>query len=115
QHISNSPLRQNCQTNKQERDMGRMLRWTLHKRMDQNPRTSCVLVSILVKELERVSATPGRGQCHLREGTVGQCHPRRGQCHLREGTVPPQGGDSATPGRVAHAGGSGAALPSAVS
>ncbi|XP_059720676.1 phosphoinositide 3-kinase regulatory subunit 6 isoform X2 [Haemorhous mexicanus] len=30
-----------------------MLRWTLHKRMDQNPRTSCVLVSILVKELER--------------------------------------------------------------
>nr|XP_041575823.1 phosphoinositide 3-kinase regulatory subunit 6 isoform X2 [Taeniopygia guttata] len=30
-----------------------MLRWTLHKRTDQNPRTSCVLVSILVKELER--------------------------------------------------------------
>ncbi|XP_063031786.1 phosphoinositide 3-kinase regulatory subunit 6 isoform X1 [Melospiza melodia melodia] len=30
-----------------------MLRWTLHKRMDQNPRTSGVLVSILVKELER--------------------------------------------------------------
>ncbi|XP_066421751.1 phosphoinositide 3-kinase regulatory subunit 6 isoform X2 [Molothrus aeneus] len=30
-----------------------MLRWTLHKKMDQNPRTSCVLVSILVKELER--------------------------------------------------------------
>uniref|UniRef100_A0A8C3MR33 Phosphoinositide 3-kinase regulatory subunit 6 n=1 Tax=Geospiza parvula TaxID=87175 RepID=A0A8C3MR33_GEOPR len=30
-----------------------MLRWTLHKRMDQNPRTSCVLVGILVKELER--------------------------------------------------------------
>ncbi|XP_041261145.1 phosphoinositide 3-kinase regulatory subunit 6 isoform X4 [Onychostruthus taczanowskii] len=30
-----------------------MLRWTLHKRIDQNPRTSCVLVRILVKELER--------------------------------------------------------------
>ncbi|NXQ15834.1 PI3R6 kinase, partial [Peucedramus taeniatus] len=30
-----------------------MLRWTLHKRTDQNPRTSCVLVRILVKELER--------------------------------------------------------------
>ncbi|OWK52880.1 Phosphoinositide 3-kinase regulatory subunit 6 [Lonchura striata] len=30
-----------------------MLRWTLHKRTDQNPRTSCTLVSILVKELER--------------------------------------------------------------
>ncbi|NWT99757.1 PI3R6 kinase, partial [Urocynchramus pylzowi] len=30
-----------------------MLRWTLHKRIDQNPRTSCVLARILVKELER--------------------------------------------------------------
>ncbi|NXP62006.1 PI3R6 kinase, partial [Chloropsis cyanopogon] len=30
-----------------------MLRWTLHKKTDQNPRTSCVLVRILVKELER--------------------------------------------------------------
>ncbi|XP_053850808.1 phosphoinositide 3-kinase regulatory subunit 6 isoform X1 [Vidua macroura] len=30
-----------------------MLRWTLHKRIDQNPRTSGVLARILVKELER--------------------------------------------------------------
>ncbi|NWH40667.1 PI3R6 kinase, partial [Chloropsis hardwickii] len=30
-----------------------MLRWTLHKKTDQNPRTSSVLVRILVKELER--------------------------------------------------------------
>ncbi|XP_057894686.1 phosphoinositide 3-kinase regulatory subunit 6 isoform X2 [Melospiza georgiana] len=35
-----------------------MLRWTLHKRMDQNPRTSGVLVSILVKELERAPCIP---------------------------------------------------------
>ncbi|XP_054026605.1 phosphoinositide 3-kinase regulatory subunit 6 [Dryobates pubescens] len=30
-----------------------MLRWTLHKKIDQNPRNSSMLVSILVKELER--------------------------------------------------------------
>ncbi|NXO77570.1 PI3R6 kinase, partial [Sitta europaea] len=30
-----------------------MLRWTLHKRIDQNPGSSCVLVRILLKELER--------------------------------------------------------------
>ncbi|XP_058708247.1 phosphoinositide 3-kinase regulatory subunit 6 isoform X2 [Poecile atricapillus] len=30
-----------------------MLRWTLHKNIEQNPSTSCVLVRILVKELER--------------------------------------------------------------
>ncbi|NWW56903.1 PI3R6 kinase, partial [Ifrita kowaldi] len=30
-----------------------VLRWTLHKKIDQNPSTSCVLVRILVKELER--------------------------------------------------------------
>ncbi|NWT77686.1 PI3R6 kinase, partial [Lanius ludovicianus] len=30
-----------------------MLRWTLHKKIDQNPSTSCVLLRILVKELER--------------------------------------------------------------
>ncbi|XP_041326880.1 phosphoinositide 3-kinase regulatory subunit 6 isoform X2 [Pyrgilauda ruficollis] len=35
-----------------------MLRWTLHKRIDQNPRTSCVLVRILVKELERAPCIP---------------------------------------------------------
>lgn len=34
-----------------------MLRWTLHKKIDQNPSNSSVLVRILVKELERVSAT----------------------------------------------------------
>lgn len=33
-----------------------MLRWTLHKKIDQNPGNSSVLVRILVKELERVSA-----------------------------------------------------------
>ncbi|XP_009875941.1 PREDICTED: phosphoinositide 3-kinase regulatory subunit 6 [Apaloderma vittatum] len=30
-----------------------MLRWTLHKKIDQNPSNSAVLVKILVKELER--------------------------------------------------------------
>lgn len=35
-----------------------MLRWTLHKKIDQNPSNSSVLVRILVKELERVSAAP---------------------------------------------------------
>lgn len=33
-----------------------MLRWTLHKKIDQNPSNSSILVRILVKELERVSA-----------------------------------------------------------
>ncbi|NXG19101.1 PI3R6 kinase, partial [Grallaria varia] len=35
-----------------QRDRG-MLRWTLHKKIDQNPSNSSVLVRILVKELER--------------------------------------------------------------
>ncbi|NXR69892.1 PI3R6 kinase, partial [Rhadina sibilatrix] len=30
-----------------------MLRWTLHKKTEQNPSSSCVLVRVLVKELER--------------------------------------------------------------
>ncbi|NXR53584.1 PI3R6 kinase, partial [Hippolais icterina] len=30
-----------------------MLRWTLHKKIEQDPSTGCVLVRILVKELER--------------------------------------------------------------
>uniref|UniRef100_A0A8C0B977 Phosphoinositide-3-kinase regulatory subunit 6 n=1 Tax=Buteo japonicus TaxID=224669 RepID=A0A8C0B977_9AVES len=34
-------------------DSPRMLRWTLHKKIDQNPSNSSVLVQILVKELER--------------------------------------------------------------
>ncbi|XP_004950022.2 phosphoinositide 3-kinase regulatory subunit 6 isoform X1 [Gallus gallus] len=35
-----------------QRDRG-MLRWTLHKKIDQNPSNSPILVRILVKELER--------------------------------------------------------------
>ncbi|NXC38338.1 PI3R6 kinase, partial [Penelope pileata] len=35
-----------------QRDRG-MLRWTLHKKIDQNPSNSSILVRILVKELER--------------------------------------------------------------
>lgn len=50
-----------------------MLRWTLHKKIDQNPSSSSILVRILVKELERVSATShlslGRGS-HLPCGAV---------------------------------------------
>uniref|UniRef100_A0A8C5X8J1 Uncharacterized protein n=1 Tax=Malurus cyaneus samueli TaxID=2593467 RepID=A0A8C5X8J1_9PASS len=47
-----------------------MLRWTLHKKMDQDPSNSGVLVRILVKELERVSATP---QGCLRAGLAPLC------------------------------------------
>uniref|UniRef100_A0A8B9BJ35 Phosphoinositide-3-kinase regulatory subunit 6 n=1 Tax=Anser brachyrhynchus TaxID=132585 RepID=A0A8B9BJ35_9AVES len=42
-----------------QRDRG-MLRWTLHKKIDQNPSNSSILVRILVKELERAERSDYR-------------------------------------------------------
>lgn len=53
-----------------------MLRWTLHKKIDQNPSNSPILVRILVKELERVSASqyPAGGGISSPWGFI---HPRQ--------------------------------------
>lgn len=53
-----------------------MLRWTLHKKIDQNPSNSPVVVKILVKELERVSAT---------SATSGSAPPLRVTCWRAQG------------------------------
>uniref|UniRef100_A0A8C9EZF2 Uncharacterized protein n=1 Tax=Pavo cristatus TaxID=9049 RepID=A0A8C9EZF2_PAVCR len=64
-----------------QRDRG-MLRWTLHKKIDQNPSNSPILVRILVKELERVSAS----QCPAGGGLISVgLHPSQaGQAPVRE-------------------------------